>query len=76
MLDGVIFILTSNKFHFIRIHESLVQDPSNNKSIPGVKFRWKVMMDDHLVHVGVLVCAYNRYIISWMFHQNFMFSRK
>ena len=28
-----VIILASNKFHFIRFHENLVLDPSNNKFI-------------------------------------------
>ena len=30
---GVFVILTSYKFQFIRVHDNLVKDPSNNKSI-------------------------------------------
>ena len=31
--DGGIIISASYKFHFIRVHDNLVSDPSNNKSI-------------------------------------------
>ena len=32
--EGDIFILASCEHHFIRVHEKLVQHPSNNISIP------------------------------------------
>ena len=32
-MDGEVVILTNYKFHFIREHDNLVQDPGNNKSI-------------------------------------------
>ena len=32
-VKGGLFILASCNFHFIRVHDFLVRDPSNNKSI-------------------------------------------
>ncbi len=32
-MDRGIVIITSNMFHFIRVHDNLAYDPSNNKSI-------------------------------------------
>ena len=32
-MDGCIVILASCKYHFIRLHENMVQHPSNNISI-------------------------------------------
>ena len=32
-MDGSILILASYAFYFIRVHENLLSDPSNNKSV-------------------------------------------
>ena len=44
MEEGIV-ILASYKFHFIRVHENMVQHPSNNKSIIKEKHRkYKVIL--------------------------------
>ena len=39
---GVIVVLDSCKFHLITVHDNLMQDPSNNKSIILAKMKFKM----------------------------------